>query len=132
MDGTQGPLTFKPAGDLDIRGLTADSRLVKPGFLFAALPHWRPLATLSTGEKLAAFSDRAVRRDLADDLERDSSMGLLTARLRTMWDILRVTEVHSTGNAAHLGRLVGDIEHQWRSGRVIQKDKPAPFVGEPH
>jgi UDP-N-acetylmuramoyl-L-alanyl-D-glutamate--2,6-diaminopimelate ligase len=37
MDGAQGPLAFKPAGDPDIRGLTADSRLVKPGFLFAAL-----------------------------------------------------------------------------------------------
>ena len=85
-------------------------------FLFAALPHWKPLASLSTGEKLAAFSDPAVRRDLADDLERDSSMGLLTARLRTMWDILRVTEVHSARNAAHLGRLVGDIARE--SGRT--------------
>ncbi|MGO8917437.1 MAG: UDP-N-acetylmuramoyl-L-alanyl-D-glutamate--2,6-diaminopimelate ligase [Stellaceae bacterium] len=38
MDGAQGPLTFSPPGDPDIRGLTADSRTVKPGFLFAALP----------------------------------------------------------------------------------------------
>jgi UDP-N-acetylmuramoyl-L-alanyl-D-glutamate--2,6-diaminopimelate ligase len=38
MDGAQGPLTLSPPGDPDIRGLTADSRTVKPGFLFAALP----------------------------------------------------------------------------------------------
>jgi UDP-N-acetylmuramoyl-L-alanyl-D-glutamate--2,6-diaminopimelate ligase len=38
MDGAQGPLILTPPGDPDIRGLTADSREVKPGFLFAALP----------------------------------------------------------------------------------------------
>jgi UDP-N-acetylmuramoyl-L-alanyl-D-glutamate--2,6-diaminopimelate ligase len=38
MDGAQGPLTLSPPGDPDIRGLTADSRTVKPGFLFAAMP----------------------------------------------------------------------------------------------
>ena len=27
--------------DLDITGLTADSRAVQPGFLFAALPGWK-------------------------------------------------------------------------------------------
>ncbi|HUJ99343.1 MAG TPA: UDP-N-acetylmuramoyl-L-alanyl-D-glutamate--2,6-diaminopimelate ligase [Stellaceae bacterium] len=37
MDGAQGPLIITPPGDPDIRGLTADSRTVKPGFLFAAL-----------------------------------------------------------------------------------------------
>jgi UDP-N-acetylmuramoyl-L-alanyl-D-glutamate--2,6-diaminopimelate ligase len=37
MDGTQGPFTLAPRGDPDIRGLTADSRTVRPGFLFAAL-----------------------------------------------------------------------------------------------
>ena len=38
MDGAQGPLILSSPGDPDIRGLTADSRAVKPGFLFAALP----------------------------------------------------------------------------------------------
>ena len=38
MDGAQGPLTLSPPGDIDIRGLAADSRAVEPGFLFAALP----------------------------------------------------------------------------------------------
>src|SRR5579864_7699577 len=38
MDGAQGPLTLSPPGNPDIRGLTADSRDVRPGFLFAALP----------------------------------------------------------------------------------------------
>ena len=37
MDGAQGPLTLTPPGNPDIRGLTADSRDVRPGFLFAAL-----------------------------------------------------------------------------------------------
>jgi UDP-N-acetylmuramoyl-L-alanyl-D-glutamate--2,6-diaminopimelate ligase len=37
--GQGGTMPFDPAfSDLDIRGLTADSRLVEPGFLFAALP----------------------------------------------------------------------------------------------
>jgi len=37
MDGAQGPLTLTPPGNPVIRGLTADSREVRPGFLFAAL-----------------------------------------------------------------------------------------------
>jgi UDP-N-acetylmuramoyl-L-alanyl-D-glutamate--2,6-diaminopimelate ligase len=41
MDGAQAPLTYTPRGDPEIRGLTADSRDVKPGFLFAALPGTR-------------------------------------------------------------------------------------------
>ncbi|HMK68667.1 MAG TPA: UDP-N-acetylmuramoyl-L-alanyl-D-glutamate--2,6-diaminopimelate ligase [Stellaceae bacterium] len=38
MDGNHSPSPSAPAGDVEIRGLTADSRLVEPGFLFAALP----------------------------------------------------------------------------------------------
>jgi UDP-N-acetylmuramoyl-L-alanyl-D-glutamate--2,6-diaminopimelate ligase len=38
MDGDRARHVDLPAGDPDIRGLTADSRLVEPGFLFAALP----------------------------------------------------------------------------------------------
>ncbi len=54
MDGTQASLTYRPPGNPDIRGLTADSRDVKPGFLFAALP----------GSKLDGrrFVDDAVAR----------------------------------------------------------------------
>ena len=54
MDGNQGPFTLTPAGNPDIRGLTADSRAVRPGFLFAALP----------GSKLdgRSFVDDAVAR----------------------------------------------------------------------
>ncbi|HZB91815.1 MAG TPA: UDP-N-acetylmuramoyl-L-alanyl-D-glutamate--2,6-diaminopimelate ligase [Stellaceae bacterium] len=54
MDGAQGPLILTPPGDPDIRGLTADSRAVRPGFLFAALP----------GSKLDGrrFIDDAVAR----------------------------------------------------------------------
>jgi len=54
MDGAQGPLIITPPGDPDIRGLTADSRTVRPGFLFAAL----------AGSKLDGrrFVDDAVAR----------------------------------------------------------------------
>ena len=38
MDGSFAPSLAAPSGDPDIRGLTADSRAVEPGFLFAALP----------------------------------------------------------------------------------------------
>ena len=38
MDGSFAPSLSAPHGDPDIRGLTADSRAIKPGFLFAALP----------------------------------------------------------------------------------------------
>jgi len=38
MDGIHAPTPSAPAGDVEIRGLTADSRAVEPGFLFAALP----------------------------------------------------------------------------------------------
>jgi N-acyl-D-aspartate/D-glutamate deacylase len=78
-------------------------------FLFAAFPHWAPVASMPVAQKVAAFSDPATRALLADDLEHDSSMGLLTAKLRTMWNILRVTEVFTVENEPYLGRLVGDI-----------------------
>ncbi|HLJ19346.1 MAG TPA: Mur ligase family protein, partial [Stellaceae bacterium] len=38
MDGSLAPSLSAPHGDPDIRGLTADSRAVEPGFMFAALP----------------------------------------------------------------------------------------------
>jgi UDP-N-acetylmuramoyl-L-alanyl-D-glutamate--2,6-diaminopimelate ligase len=38
MDGSLAPSISAPYGDPDIRGLTADSRAVEAGFLFAALP----------------------------------------------------------------------------------------------
>ena len=54
MDGSLAPSLSAPHGDPDIRGLTADSRAVEPGFLFAALP----------GTKLhgKAFIGDAVKR----------------------------------------------------------------------
>jgi UDP-N-acetylmuramoyl-L-alanyl-D-glutamate--2,6-diaminopimelate ligase len=41
MDGGTAPRLLAPARDPEIVGLTADSREVKPGFLFAALPGTR-------------------------------------------------------------------------------------------
>jgi N-acyl-D-aspartate/D-glutamate deacylase len=81
-------------------------------FLFAALPHWRPIASMPRADKVRAFSDVAVRKELADDLENDSSMGLLTAKLRTMWDILRITEAFTADTRPFVGRLVGDLARE--------------------
>ena len=54
MDGNYAPSSPTPAGDVEIRGLTADSRLVEPGFLFAALP--------GASVHGKTFIDEAVRR----------------------------------------------------------------------
>ena len=81
-------------------------------FLFEALPHWKPIAGRSRAEKVAAFSDPATRAHLAADLDDDVSGGFLTAKLRTMWDILRITQVFSAENTPVLGRLVGDIARE--------------------
>ena len=78
-------------------------------FLFAAFRHWSAVASLPTVDKIRAFRDPATRAKLADDLEHDTSMGMLTAKLRTMWDILRVTEAFVPENQQYVGRLVGDI-----------------------
>jgi N-acyl-D-aspartate/D-glutamate deacylase len=85
-------------------------------FLFAALPNWKSISSLPRAEKVRAFSDIEIRKLLADDLENDSSMGLLTAKLRTMWDILRITEAFSPENRQYVGRLVGDVARE--SGRT--------------
>jgi UDP-N-acetylmuramoyl-L-alanyl-D-glutamate--2,6-diaminopimelate ligase len=61
MDGDLARHADRPTGDPEIRGLTADSRLVEPGFLFAALP----------GTKLDG------RRFIADALGR-GAVALLT------------------------------------------------------
>jgi N-acyl-D-aspartate/D-glutamate deacylase len=89
---------------------------LKTCFLFMALPHWREVATRPLGEKVEAFGDPAVRRVLAHDLEHDQSLGALTARLRTMWDVLRVTEAKSSSNQAYVGRTVAEIARD--SGRT--------------
>jgi N-acyl-D-aspartate/D-glutamate deacylase len=78
-------------------------------FLFAALPQWKSVAKLPLGEKKRAFSDPEIRRGLADDLENDTSMGFLSAKLRTMWNILRITQVFSPGNASLVGRTVAEV-----------------------
>jgi len=65
MDGSSpAPSLSAPHGDLDIRGLTADSRAVEPGFLFAALPGTRLHGKLFIGE--------AVKRGAAALLIDDS------------------------------------------------------------
>ena len=80
--------------------------------LFGYLPRWGELALRSHAEKVRAFRDPEVRRALADDLANDSSMGVLTERLKAMWDILRVTAAPSAANQRYVGRLVGDIARE--------------------
>src|SRR5258708_12060984 len=82
MDGTQGPLTLTPPGDPDIRGLTADSRDVRPGFLFAAL----------AGSRVdgRGFVDDAVARGavavLTDDPTRVAALTHPAPPLRLIFD----------------------------------------------
>src|SRR5260221_12837449 len=82
MDGTQGPLTLTPPGDPDIRGLTADSRDVRPGFLFAAL----------AGSRVdgRGFVDDAVARGavavLTDDPTRVAALTQRAPPVRVIFD----------------------------------------------
>src|SRR5215470_930660 len=62
MDGSLAPSNH---GDPDIRGLTADSRAVEPGFLFAALPGSRLHGKLFIGEAVK----RGARALLIDDTQ---------------------------------------------------------------
>ncbi len=82
MDGTQGPLILTPPGDPDIRGLTADSRDVRPGFLFAAL----------AGSRVdgRGFVDDAVARGavavLTDDPARFAALTQRAPPVRVIFD----------------------------------------------
>jgi UDP-N-acetylmuramoyl-L-alanyl-D-glutamate--2,6-diaminopimelate ligase len=73
MDGALATLIPPPAGDTEIRGLTADSRDVRPGFLFAALAGSR-----ADGRR---FVDDAVARGAVAILTDDAApMGALERR----------------------------------------------------
>lgn len=83
MEGAQAPLTIAtPPGDPDIRGLTADSRDVKPGFLFAALAGNR-----TDGGR---FAEDAVVRGavviLTDDPERFAALAEGETPVRIIFD----------------------------------------------
>lgn len=82
MDGAQSHLTLSPPGNPVIRGLTADSREVKPGFLFAALP-----GTRTDGR---SFVDDAVARGavaiLTDDPGRFVGLALRTPPVHVVFD----------------------------------------------
>jgi UDP-N-acetylmuramoyl-L-alanyl-D-glutamate--2,6-diaminopimelate ligase len=82
MDGTQGPLILTPPGDPVIRGLTADSREVRPGYLFAALAGSRGHG--------ATFVDDAVARGavavLTDNPGRFPGLARLKPPVRVIFD----------------------------------------------
>ncbi len=93
MDGsTPAPSLSAPHGDLDIRGLTADSREVEPGFLFAALPGTRLHGKLFIGE--------AVKRGAAALLIDDSQA--LPALHREYPDIAVVVDPNPRRRLAQL------------------------------
>ena len=62
-------------GEMDITGLTADSRAVQPGFLFAALPG----STVDGRD----FIDAAIRNGAAAVLARGSAGGVDGSRARS-------------------------------------------------
>jgi N-acyl-D-aspartate/D-glutamate deacylase len=97
---------FNPTGT---GGTRVDLRTL---FLFSFLPEWAKIARLPHRERVTAFSDAEVRDALDADLTNDTSMGVLTAQLRTMWDVLRVTVVRAGANREYVGRLVGDIARE--------------------
>jgi UDP-N-acetylmuramoyl-L-alanyl-D-glutamate--2,6-diaminopimelate ligase len=82
MDGAQGPLSLASPANPDIRGLTADSREVRPGYLFAALT-----GTRADGRR---FVDDAVARGavavLTDDPGRFSGLALRSPPVRVVFD----------------------------------------------
>ena len=70
MDGSNGLITPPPGrgpnGDIDIRGLTADSRQVRPGFLFAALPGSRADGRRFIADAVAKGASAVLTDDAAD------------------------------------------------------------------
>ncbi len=70
MDGSLGPISSPPGrepnGDIDIRGLTADSRQVRPGFLFAALPGSRADGRRFIADAVAKGASAVLTDDAAD------------------------------------------------------------------
>jgi len=67
MDGSLAPSISAPQGDTDIRGLTADSRAVERGFLFAALPGVKVHGKVFIGDAVKRGAT-AVLTDQAQDL----------------------------------------------------------------
>lgn len=66
------------AGALDIAGITADSRAVKPGYLFAALKGVKVDGTAFAGKAVAAGASAIlVSRDVADRLRADLPTGTI-------------------------------------------------------
>lgn len=63
----ESDVTAESAGDLDVAGLTADSRLVEPGFVFAALP-----GVVTDGARYAA--EAAKRGAVAILAARDAAL----------------------------------------------------------
>ncbi|HYM01715.1 MAG TPA: UDP-N-acetylmuramoyl-L-alanyl-D-glutamate--2,6-diaminopimelate ligase [Stellaceae bacterium] len=82
MDGTQATLALSPPGNPDIRGITSDSRNVRPGFLFAALAGSR-----ADG---GHFVDDAVARGavavLTDDPARFAALTQRTPPVHILFD----------------------------------------------
>jgi N-acyl-D-aspartate/D-glutamate deacylase len=97
---------FNPAG---MGGTRVDLRSL---FMFGYLPRWDELVLQPLAEKMRAFANPEVRRSLAAALDEDTSMGVLTEKLKTMWDILRITSAPSAANQRFIGRTVGEVARE--------------------
>jgi N-acyl-D-aspartate/D-glutamate deacylase len=97
---------FNPTG---MGGTRVDLRSL---FMFGYLPRWGELVQQPLAEKMRAFANPEVRRALAADLDEDTSMGVLTEKLKTMWDILRITSAPSAANQPYIGRTVGEVARE--------------------
>ncbi len=123
---TASPLTAEPLPDLEIEGLTADSRAVRPGFLFAALPGTKvdgrdfidqavtqgAVAVLAPAGTKLKRQHRAVRL-IADENPR-RRLALLAAAFfgRQPRHVAAVTGTSGKTSVAHFTRLLWELTGQ--------------------
>ncbi len=73
--------------------------------IFDGLPSWRPIMLKSLEEKLAAFADPEVRKQLWHDAVESSIATTFSRR----WDLLFVTKPQLPHNQALLGKSIAEI-----------------------
>jgi N-acyl-D-aspartate/D-glutamate deacylase len=77
----------------------------RSGAILDAMPNWEAVMLLPYEEKLAAFRDPEVRRQLGEDSQRPDNQMLHLAD----WGALTVADVVAPANEQYLGRSIGEI-----------------------